>query len=432
MFEFKKTYNFVMPEVIHSVNKGEAAILYGIIECYKCIGDNNITVFSENINEDTKAYEPYSVNVVPFEKNRLKSSRFYLFRRISDIYSFLQFAFAGFISLFGSLIHLFPSFQSKNWKSLYDAHIILLAHDNLIVSKLPPRYIAILVFAKITRKLIVVPAASIGPINSKIHSILIRFFLRNVDLITIRDTFSYQYLKRLRIKNSIVHLTGDLAFLMKPAPRLRIQQIFDDIGIDSADPILGIALGNIGAHAGEAESVSMEQIISIISQLITEMQREYGCSVLLITHSLGPEQEANDKIIANKIYALINEKDKLRIIGEKYNARELKGIIGQLDMLIASRTHALIAALSSATPAIALTTKNRYKTVGIFGQMMGQDRHMYFLEDISIDSLKNKVIDAWHKRPEIRKDIRRHIPSIMDAANQNGKLLQELIVRKSV
>lgn len=430
MNQSPKILNIVIPEVIYSCNRGEAAIMYGLLQSLKRMGPAKVVLFSDRIAEDITAYADRGVQIVPFEENRFRDSRSYFIRRLSELYTFLQFVAAGSILRLG-LRPYFTHLMSTTWLSLLESHVIVVGHDNLIVSKLNPRYLALMMFAKITRKAIVVPAASIGPLQNSIHAFLIKVFLAGVDLISIRDPESIQYLKDLGVSSIRLHLTADLAFLMKPATRARAMEILRNEHVPTEQPLLGIALGRMAAHAGETQSIEQDNVIDAVCSVAKAMKEQFGCYIVIITHSLGPEIEADDRVIAETLLREVGGPNCAVVIGEKYSAPELKAVIGELDLLIGSRTHSLIAAMGMSTPAIALTTRKRYKTVGIIGKMFGQSEYMYFTETTDFHSLIEMTRLAWNRRDAIQSQIDSKKDRIIDSARDFERLLNQLVVLKS-
>ena len=69
-----KNIKIVIAEIIPSKNKGEEAILAGMIETFKCLGSTEVTLFSRTVEDDKKRYSKYSINVVGYEKNRYTTS----------------------------------------------------------------------------------------------------------------------------------------------------------------------------------------------------------------------------------------------------------------------------------------------------------------------------------------------------------------------
>ena len=63
-------------------------------------------------------------------------------------------------------------------------------------------YLALMMLAKLFRKPVMVYANGIGPIKRKFNRYLTRLILNRVDLITLRDEDSREYLRKMKVENA--------------------------------------------------------------------------------------------------------------------------------------------------------------------------------------------------------------------------------------
>jgi polysaccharide pyruvyl transferase WcaK-like protein len=94
------------------------------------------------------------------------------------------------------------------------------------------------------------------------------------------------------------------------------------------------------------------------------------CSVLLIPHVFGTAKDS-DSVACKRIYNELQSKypDRLGLAAGEYDQSQIKHIIGACDVLIGSRMHACIAAVSQAIPAISLAYSGKFigvmETLGV-------------------------------------------------------------------
>ena len=78
-------------------------------------------------------------------------------------------------------------------------------------------------------------------------------------------------------------------------------------------------------------------------------------------------------------------------------------------------------------PSIMLSHAGDNRANGIIGKMLGQERWMYDIKNLSAPSLITKIDELWNNRSRVRNDL---IPKVEFAKKQtmlNGELLAKLI-----
>lgn len=172
------------------------------------------------------------------------------------------------------------------------------------------------------------------------------------DLITARETISYEALKKV---NPNTVLVADPAFVLErkelPLPEGWIEGKM--IGVNASPLIL---------QNGQSGQLVMDAFKALIQRIMESTD----CSVALIPHVVW---ESNDDRIPLKVlYDTFAETGRV-IMVEDHNCMELKGYIARCRMFIGARTHATIAAYSSCVPTLVLgySVKSRGIARDLFG-----------------------------------------------------------------
>ena len=176
--------------------------------------------------------------------------------------------------------------------------------------------------------------------------------LKQFDLITVRESISYEAIKKV---NNNTFLVSDSAFLLgtekKPLPANITSKAI--VGFNTSHLI-----ENYELKAGITQKNYECLIENIISN--TEM------NVVLIPHVVVGGGE--DLIVNQILYNKYKNTGRVYLI-EDCNCMELKGYISQCDFFVGARTHATIAAYSSCIPTLALgySVKSRGIAKDLFG-----------------------------------------------------------------
>lgn len=216
--------------------------------------------------------------------------------------------------------------------------------------------------------------------------------LKSFDLITARESISYDALKKV---NTNTVLVSDPAFTL-PKIDLPLPKGWKEgkmIGIN-ASPLI-IENGKNAKTVYEAYRLLIEYIIK---------ETEYN--VALIPHVIA--EGNNDYEVLKKLYDEIESKDRLVLVGD-HNCLELKGYISRCSFFIGARTHATIAAYSTCVPTLVLgySVKSRGIAKDLFG-----DYQNYVLPVQDMNNSR-ELLDSfkWIMKHEI--DIRNHLRKVM-------------------
>ena len=316
--------------------------------------------------------------------------------------------------------------------------------------------------AILLKKPVVMYAESIGPFNSIMSKIIAKSLLNKVNLITLREEASQKYLGELGVNKPLVYATADPAFLLAPALGDRMTEILKEEGIEpSIRPVIGITLSSttnlkeVTRKSGVVALVNLvyvtgryflpesaiKSLLGIVryigyfdrfktryitqdeaSQIIDHIIDNLNVDIMLIPH-IRREGIFEDSDIAWDIRQAAKKKNRIKVIRNTYTSEELKGIIGMCDMLISSRMHAAIAAMSQCIPTILIPVSQRHH--GIM-KMTGQEKCV--CKSFTFDKVIPKVEDAWSNRDKIRHEMKSRIEEIKQASLLNAELVKMLLL----
>lgn len=288
----------------------------------------------------------------------------------------------------------------------------------------------------------VISAASIGTFTKPLTKSLAKFVLNRVNLITVREEITRDYLKSFGIFFPKIYITADHAFLMRPAPEKRIDEIFKVEGIrEIKRPLIGVNLSILIHKYAFPDIIDQDEkyskYISIIIETLDYLGRKFNGQILIIPHARGASSLAaasanapkeDDRGISQRIYSKFKN-DNIKLITGDYDADELKGIIGRCDLFIGCRMHATIASTSMCVPTIAMVYG--HKSNGILGKMMGQENSLISVENYNSEELFPEIVSKidyiYENRDNIRKDLCNRSKTLEKKALLNGFYVKELI-----
>lgn len=423
-------YRILIAEEIPSLNKGEAAILLGMLESFKTLGKTKVSMISSYPESDATRYNG-KIKIIPFISLSNQSPIAIAFKE-----GFFILKCASFCVLHKLGLNALKIMKGEIWKEYSESDLVIVGHDGMLenihgcyrsagclLSLLP------ILFAKLLEKRVVIYGASIGPFKNKLVRSLVKFALNKVDLITLREEISYEYLQKIGINKPPIYVTADLAFLMQPAPIEKGKAIMSQENINPDDkPIIGMTLSMsiyklylTGINSKEKYS----QYIKLTAQFIDYLIETLGATIVFIPHSIKRKQD--DRISAKEIHQMVKNKNKFKLLNNEYSPNELKSIIGLCDFFIGERTHSIIASTSMNVPSISISEPLSHRNQGIIGKMLGMEEWIINIKTLDFNIQVKKVNDIWPMREKIKKKLISKVEVAKERALFNGELIKDLL-----
>jgi colanic acid/amylovoran biosynthesis protein len=316
-------------------------------------------------------------------------------------------------------------------------------------------------------KPVVIYAQSPGPFNNPLVRWCARLALNRVDLITIRENLSLDYIKQIGVKRPPMYRTCDPAFLFKPASKEQIQAIIphtktgkrpliaiapqDGMAIYSQGKLnfyrkliksgfiwsryflpekLFIPLENMVSHNKRISGfrfATQKNTFSILAEVADYLVEKLDADVVLIPHVVWPDDhplhESDARMSVKQIYELAGRKDRITAISNILTAEQTKALIGQCDSIITFKLHAGIAAMSQFIPALVVAGAHQ-KFRGIMGSLGMEE---WVVDRISAELIENKFREMWSRKEEISRSLKSRMPDVKEQALLNGKLVKNCL-----
>ncbi len=215
-----------------------------------------------------------------------------------------------------------------------------------------PYYLGIAALAKLLGTPVVFYAQGIGPVRGKMGRLMIRIIANRVDLITLRDQESADFLRSLQVNTPTITVTADPVFSLRPTGDdiEAGRSYLDSLGVTREQSVVGVSIR-------EWPEFDDKRIAAMLDALVQPER----CLLLL------PLQHPADLIYAHRIRSLM---DKPVLIAEKpMNSNELMGVITHLSLMVGMRLHSLIFAACAGIPFEGISYDPKINTfLELFGQ----------------------------------------------------------------
>lgn len=297
-------------------------------------------------------------------------------------------------------------------KELYQADLLISGGGSLLQDVTGPLsipyYLGIVVLAKLLKTPVAFYAQGVGPVNGKAGRWLIKVVANRVDLITLRDAESAQFLEEIGVSIPPISVTADPVFSLRPGAEelAEAKDYLASLGIDQSQGILGISLRSWTNFS--------DQQISLFLDNLTE----HGLQLLLL-----PLQHPADLEYSRRINRLMK---KPAVIAEKpMSSIQLMGLISHLSALVGMRLHSLIFAACEGIPFEGISYDPKVET---FLQEFGKEP-LFSDDNFDPAAIAEKAIKSISNYPAQSAGIQQQVLHLKEKADINTRLVTQLLQR---
>ena len=232
--------------------------------------------------------------------------------------------------------------------------------------------------------------------------------LKSYDLITVRESLSYEGLKNVGIADNLL-LCPDPAF------QLDTMEVNLPEGFDKSNTI-GI---NVSPLVSTCGNLVMENYLELIKYILEDSSNK----ILLIPHVI--KEETDDRETLRFLMEQFAGNERIKMLDDS-NCMALKGTISKCRLFVGARTHATIAAYSTCVPTLAVgySVKARGIARDIFGT---EENYVVSVQDFTNkNDLKNAF--QWLKQHEkdVERILMRRMPEYCEKALIAGAAVKQL------
>ena len=268
---------------------------------------------------------------------------------------------------------------------------------------------------KIFGKVVIKYTADFGPFYTSVNKKAAKFYLNHVDFIIARSQTSFDSLKKLNIKTPII-ICPDTALILKAANALP-----EEVAPLNIDNLICLSVSHVAERKAGHDNY-IKQMAQLCDFLVNAVQTD----ILIVPNEIAPEKPKLDDVrVAHEIVDAVKNKTKVAVFDKTFTAPQLKGIIAKSKIVIASRYHTVVAALSSGVPTVSLSWHEKYRDLM---SLFAQQEHVCDLETCDFDTLSSTIMNVWENRVAIRNEINKHIPEVKKNVRGGAEQSKDIIL----
>jgi len=258
-------------------------------------------------------------------------------------------------------------------------------------------------------KKVLIYSQGVGPINSKSNRQLTAKILKKVSGIVVRDDFSKELLTEIGIDEERITVTADPVLRIKPVTLEPGKEILKREGFVPAEGKLAVGFAIKGRKSDEA---FIREICLSIERLIDE----FNAQIVLIPFHFSEDMpliEEVEKRLVDKVFSVKN----------KYLTEEMMSIIGNMDVLVGVRLHALIHAAIMDVSMIAVSYDPK---INSFMNSIGM-KAMCSIYDFNSEFFMEEFAKTTEDGEKVRKKVRINMRKLIDKLESNEETIKKLM-----
>ncbi|MBN2176313.1 MAG: polysaccharide pyruvyl transferase family protein [Demequinaceae bacterium] len=265
-------------------------------------------------------------------------------------------------------------------------------------------------------------AQALGPFKNRVNRFWAKRLLPRMAAIVSRGAVTHDHLLGLGLKNVVAG--ADLAFTLEVRkPDVEAAKAAVDLRFFSGKDVVGISPSQV--LRGSVDSGGRDYVSDVVAQIdfITESM---GRPVLLIPHSARTKSgklHNNDLPVCRDIYARVTCPDKVLFPDKELSSQVLRHLIGQCDLFVASRFHAMVSSLSMGVPTFVIGWSHKYREVL---DMFELADWAVASDDVDLEAFRTSLARLDREKAAIRKQIQARLPEVRAQALNQLDLIERI------
>ena len=256
---------------------------------------------------------------------------------------------------------------------------LYLAFPHRTFLRLPFRlfaYVFLLLYARRLGKRVGLFGCSLGPFNNVWSRALMRWFLKRVDFVVLRESLSADLVGALGVDSSKIWVAPDPAFGL-PVDRSQDVDAFlarSHLGSQQFVAFVPRRLRGYG-HSLETEKHLVHGFLALAREVEAK-----GLKVVVVAHTLGPTRHEDDRLIVRELVELARAQSvPVLVFDGDLPPGELAYLYSLARAVVTVRFHGAVMALASGTPTIVIPYFGT-KAQGLFRDL-GLERYVVELQE---------------------------------------------------
>lgn len=272
--------------------------------------------------------------------------------------------------------------------------------------------IASILPAIFTRTPVVKCAQALGPFRSRMNRMSAKRLLPKMATIVSRGAVTHEHLIGLGLTN--IEEGADLAFTLDVTPAdAKSAADLVDTAFFRAKDVVGVSPSQVLRKSTDA--AGGDYVAQIVAQ-IDFLTEEMGRPVFLVPHSVRMSDNKlhnNDLPVCRDIFARVASPERVLFPDAELTSQELRSLIGECDLFVASRFHAMVSSLAMGVPTLVVGWSHKYREVL---DMFGLASWSLAYEAVTSDVFRERMTELDASKAQVRATLAAGVPKVRAVA----------------
>lgn len=253
--------------------------------------------------------------------------------------------------------------------------------------------------AKALGRPVILGPSSIGPFAPG-HKKAAARLLANVDLIILREELSRPFVAELGVREHSILVSPDIAFRHAPdalgAAGTRLRREISDAR-RTREGVVGVSVRQHSFPGSMQPKADFARYLGAVEEALAQL---YLDGALVVVFS----QTEEDWAVSQLLSSMLSKRSVPHILADpSLTPSDLQRLYGELDLLVGTRMHANILALTMGTPVVAIAYEP--KTMGIL-RSIGLEDWGVWIDEVDSETMVERSMAAWSDRLDRRTAVR--------------------------
>jgi colanic acid/amylovoran biosynthesis protein len=269
-----------------------------------------------------------------------------------------------------------------------------------------------IVLTTLLRKRTVLFSQSVGPFSHAIERSMLKLVLNTSGaLLLVREDQSLALLHDLGVRNAVRSV--DAGFLFESEQELDLRK---QLGLEPTQFLVGVT---VRQWLDESEQ---ERYQDACAQMIDYLIERHDAFVIFIPQVTAALIGDDDRTVSRAVLNAVKRQDCVHLMEDDLDHHQVKAVYANLDLIVGTRFHSVIFALTSYVPAVAI--EYEHKTSGIMTDL-GLEEWVIKMQDVTGPRLISRIDDLIAQADEYRAQLHLLLPDYVEQARQAIVLTQQ-------
>ena len=279
-------------------------------------------------------------------------------------------------------------------------------------------YLSVMRGAQLLGKPVMLYANGIGPVQKPANRRRVKRVVERAAVVTLRDANSARELESMGVRHPALHVTADPVFNLTPVNRERAWELLRSCGISEEKPFTVVSV----RPWPETEAFSKD-----LAALCDHLHQQHGMQTLFLPMQPVVDVPASLQVGRHMITSFCvlgdGREERQTAAESKLTPSELMAVLGEAELCLAMRLHALIFAAHMATPVLGLVYDPKIASYleELHMPSAGEVSH-FFLPQATL--LADKLMDEYEA---LQQRLQMTSLALGKAALDNDRLLLEML-----